>query len=131
VPSVVATPGTATASLPSLGVAAASVIGKDVPPSVERRMSTAAQLTGAAVVLATFQATTSTVPWIQVTGVSGAVTLKGPAAETTFTTAMSDATPPPPARLSRMVARNCMDRVVIGKDSLTGTSGGVLSKSRM
>jgi hypothetical protein len=66
-----------------------------------------------------------------VTAVSGAVTLNGPAVEVTFTNIWSEATPPPPERLSRTVARNCMERLVTGSDSLTGTSGGVLSQFRM
>ena len=65
-----------------LDVSAASTMGNDAPPSAESRISTPAQLTGAAVVFATFQVTGSTVPWIQVTAVLGAVTRNGPAVET-------------------------------------------------
>ena len=53
----VARAGRVTGSLPSLGVAVSKVTGKVWPPSVESRMSTLAQLTGAAVVLFTLQVT--------------------------------------------------------------------------
>ena len=43
--------------VPSLGVLARRVVGNVLPPSVEREILTFAALTGAAVVLATFQVT--------------------------------------------------------------------------
>ena len=47
--------GKVTGCDPSFGVLASRVVGKVCPSSVDRRMSTFAQLTGAAVLLATFQ----------------------------------------------------------------------------
>ena len=47
--------GITSASAPSLGVLAANIVGKVCPPSVLREIITFAQLTGAAVVLATLQ----------------------------------------------------------------------------
>ena len=76
--------GIVTLCVPSLGVAAASVVGKVRPPSVESRMSTLAQLTGAAVVLATFHVTVCVLPPGHVTAVLGDVTVKGPAAAVTL-----------------------------------------------
>src|SRR5262245_24856915 len=127
----VAVAGTATASLPSLGLPAASTAGKVKPPSTDSSTLTAAQLTGDAVVFATSQVTVSWVPSVQVTAVSGEVTRNGPAAEMTFTSIASEATPPPPEWLSRMVARNCIVLVKTGSDSLTGIDGGTLPSSRM
>ena len=54
---VVLTPGSVTSCEPSFGVFASSIVGYVKPPSVESRMLTFAQLTGAAVVFATFHVT--------------------------------------------------------------------------
>lgn len=86
--------GTVVESLPSFGVAAASVLGKVLPPSVERRMSTFARLTGAAVVPATFQVTAWVEPEVQATAVFGVVTAKKPAAASTVTVVVAELTPP-------------------------------------
>ena len=52
-------------------------------------MLTFAQLTGAAVVFATFQVTFCALPPVQVIAVFGAVTWKGPAAVVTLTVAVA------------------------------------------
>ena len=52
---VVGVDGITNACVPSLGVFAASTVGKVCPPSVLNEIFTLAQLTGAAVVLATLQ----------------------------------------------------------------------------
>ena len=59
-------------------VEAASVVGKVLPPSVESSIATLAQLTGAAVVPATFQVTVCALLPAQVTAVFGWVTANGP-----------------------------------------------------
>jgi len=69
--------GNVTPALPSLGVLAARTMGKVWPPSVESVILTFAQLTGAAVVLATFQVTVRAP--LQLSPPFGAVTAKGPA----------------------------------------------------
>lgn len=74
---VVGVLGIVTASLPSLGVLATNVLNV-VPPSVEMDIFTLAQLTGAAVVLATFQVMVCDELPAQDTAVFGAVTEKGP-----------------------------------------------------
>lgn len=102
---------------PSLGVPEARVMGKVSPPSVDSSMLTLAALIGDAVVLATFQLTVCCVPVLQVTFVLGEVTVKGPAVETTLTSAVSLLVRPPPARLSRTVTRKLRVRVVVGSDS--------------
>ena len=86
---VVLTFGAVTASVPSLGVPEARVIGKLLPPSVESNKFIVAQLTGGRSVDATFQPTVSVAPPVQVIAVSGSVTLSGPAAEVTLTTIRS------------------------------------------
>ena len=52
---VVAVLGIVRISVPSLGVLADNIVGKVNPPSVDKDIFTLAQLTGAAVVLATLQ----------------------------------------------------------------------------
>ena len=69
--------GIVTASLPSLGVLATNVLNV-VPPSVEMEIFTLAQLTGAAVVLATFQVIFCDELPAHDTAVLGLVTEKGP-----------------------------------------------------
>ena len=69
--------GMVTTSLPSFGVLATKVL-KVVPPSVEREIFTLAQLTGEAVVLATFQVMVWDELPAQATFVFGEVTAKGP-----------------------------------------------------
>ena len=72
-------PGATTTAEPSLASLVASTMGYVRPPSRLRRMLTRAQLTGAAVVLATSQVTVWAAPPIQVMAVLGACTTKGPA----------------------------------------------------
>ena len=74
---VVGVLGIVTASLPSLAVLATRVL-KVVPPSVEMDIFTLAQLTGAAVVLATFQVMVWEEPPAHDTAVLGDVTENGP-----------------------------------------------------
>ena len=109
--------GMVTDSVPSFGVLARSTVGKVIPPSVEREIFTLAALTGTAVVLATFQVTVKGIPPVTVTAVFGAVTPNGPLSARTFTAVVASLIPPPPARLSRTVTRNCIVRVVVGMDS--------------
>src|SRR3954469_12561292 len=75
--------GTVMPWVPSFGVFAASIVPNVLPPSSESRMLTLAQLTGAAVVFATFQVTVCPLPDAQFTAVLGAVTRNGPALVTT------------------------------------------------
>src|SRR5512139_3950389 len=77
-------------------------------------MLTLAQLTGAAVVLATFQVTFWLVSTAHVAALLGAVTAKGPAPFSTVTDMVASFTPPRP---SRAVRRNCMVRSSDGSDS--------------
>ena len=98
-------------ALPSFAVPASRVVGKVCPPSTDRWMSTLAQLTGAAVVPATFQVTVCALPPAQVgVPVDCEVTRNGPETPSTLTMASSDATPPPPVRLSRAVRRKSISR---------------------
>lgn len=78
--------GITTACDPSFGVLLASTVGKVCPPSVLNEILTLAQLTGVAVVLATFQVIVCVVPPVHDTAVLGAVTLKGPEVFVTVTT---------------------------------------------
>ena len=59
-------------SLPSFGVLFASVMGNVVPPSVESRMRTLAQLIGAVFVLLTLHVIVCGVPPVKVTALFGA-----------------------------------------------------------
>src|SRR3954447_4810334 len=93
--------GSVTWAVPLLGVLARSTVGKVFPPSVESRIETFAQFTGAAVVPATFQVTVCTPD--HETGVLGEVTTNGPAAAVTAIDVLAAFTPPPPARLSRTI----------------------------
>src|SRR5215216_4937880 len=70
--------GTIIVCVPSLGVSASMVCGNVAPPSVESRIVTFGQLTGAWVVLATFHVTVCWLPPAHVTAVFGAVILNGP-----------------------------------------------------
>ena len=56
-PCAVGVPGIVTVCEPSLAVSFAKIIGKEFPPSIESRICTLAQLTGARFVFATFQVT--------------------------------------------------------------------------
>src|SRR5262245_58412891 len=103
--------------VPSLGVLASTVLGKVAPPSVESRIVTFGQFTGAWVVFATSHVTVCWVPPTQVTLVFGAVTLNGPAPPAIVMVVEALATPPPPLRLSRAVSRNFIARLVVGSDS--------------
>lgn len=78
--------GITSASDPSLGVLAASTVGKVCPPSVDKDIFTLAQLTGAAVVLATDQVMVCVELPAYDTAVFGAVTANGPEAALTVTT---------------------------------------------
>ena len=70
--------GATTASLPSFGVKEVRTCETVAPLSVDNRMLTEGQLTGAAVVLPTFQVTVCVLPMFHVTAVFGAVTANGP-----------------------------------------------------
>ena len=83
---VVAVLGIVKASLPSLGVLAANTVGNVCPPSVLKDIFTLAQLTGEAVVLATFHVIVCVEPPAQLTAVLGAVTVNGPEVFVTVTT---------------------------------------------
>ena len=83
---VVGSTGITKDSVPSLGVLAASTVGKVCPPSVLNDIFTLAQLTGEAVVLATFQVMFWVEPPAHVTAVLGDVTLNGPDVLLTVTT---------------------------------------------
>ena len=113
----VVTFGSVTDCEPSLGVAAASTVGNVLPPSVDSRMSTFAQLTGGLAVLATFHVTVCVLALPHVTAVLGEVTWKGPAAVVTLNEMAPHATPPPPTRLSRTVMRKLSARVTLGRTS--------------
>src|SRR6476619_5176400 len=102
--------GTVTCSLPSLGVEARSVMGKVRPWSVESVIFTLAQLTGATFVLLTLHVTVGVVPPNHVTEVLGAVTRDGPEVLLTVSTTESSLTPPPLARLSRIITLKLSDR---------------------
>ena len=70
--------GIFTDSLPSFGVLAISTVGKVKPPSVDNKIRTLAQLTGAAVVLFTDHCTVCVLLPGQLTLVFGVVTANGP-----------------------------------------------------
>ena len=71
---------------PSFGVLAANTVGNVCPPFVLKDIFTLAQLTGEAVVLATFHVTVCAEPPAQLTAVLGAVTVNGPEVLLTVTT---------------------------------------------
>lgn len=78
--------GITNVSVPSLGVLAINTVGKVWPPSVDKEIFTLAQLTGAAVVLATLHV----IAWDEFpaheTAVFGDVTANGPEVLETVTT---------------------------------------------
>ena len=78
--------GITNASVPSLAVLVVNTVGKVWPPSVDNDIFTLAQLTGAAVVLATDQVMVCDTPPTHDTAVLGAVTANGPEAALTVTT---------------------------------------------
>ena len=78
--------GTATSSEPSFAMPDAN-IENVLPPSVDKRIFTVAQLTGAAVVLFTLQVTVAFPPALHVIFVFGDVTANGPEVLVTVTTA--------------------------------------------
>ena len=82
---VVGVAGITNASVPSLGVLAASIVGKVCPPSVLNEIFTLAQSTGVKLLLATLQVIVCVLPPGHVTAVFGAVTANGPDAELTVT----------------------------------------------
>ena len=93
------------------------MVGKVVPPSVEREILTFAALTGAAVVPATFQVTVKLLfPGMEI-AVLGAVTVKGPGVPLTITFDDVVLMPPPLARLSRAITWNTMVRLMAGSSS--------------
>ena len=100
---------------PVFGTFAASTMGNDNPRLVESKMFTVVVLIGLLAVPATSQVTVRNPD--QLTAVFGAVTRNGPALLTDVTEIWSSATPPPPARLSRTVSRNCIVRLVVGSFS--------------
>ena len=77
--------GIVTTSVPSFGVLATRTVGKVNPPSVDNRIFTLAQFTGAAVVLATAHVTVCDEPPSHETFVFGIVTWKGPEVLVTVT----------------------------------------------
>ena len=83
---VVGVLGIVNTSVPSLGVLAANTVGKVCPPSVDKDIFTLAQLTGAAVVLATAHVIVCVELPAHDTAVLGAVTAKGPEVSLTVTT---------------------------------------------
>ena len=85
-------------------------------------MLTIAELTGAAVVLATFQVTVCAEPAAQATAVFGAVSTKGPALALALNAStglllMPPTTPCKPLWASRTVTRKFSGRVVVGSVS--------------
>src|SRR5437868_9020434 len=78
--------GITNASVPSFGVLAANTVGNVWPPSIDKDIFTLAQLTGAAVVLATAHVIVCVDPPTYDTAVFGDVTEKGPEALLTVTT---------------------------------------------
>src|SRR4030095_5540144 len=93
--------GTVIVSVPSFAVLASRTVGKEFPQARERKILTLAQLTGAAVVLATFHVTVCDEPVVHTMPVFGCVTLNGPLAPSTVTVEVAVLIPPPLARLSR------------------------------
>src|SRR5262249_54265388 len=90
-------------------------IGNDRPLLVESRMLTVAALIGALALPPGFHVI---VCWpAQTTKLLGEVTTSGPPLVTTVTIMSALFTPPPPARLSRAVTRNCIVRLVDGSSS--------------
>ena len=83
---VVAVFGIVITSDPSFAVLADKTVGNVWPPSVDKEILTFAQLTGAAVVLATDHVIVCDDPPTYDTAVLGAVTAKGPEAALTVTT---------------------------------------------
>jgi len=77
--------GIKTDAEPLLAVLAVRMVGKVLPPSVDSEIFTFAALTGAAVVLATFQVTVKLLSAGILTAVLGAVTLNGPEVLVTVT----------------------------------------------
>src|SRR5688572_2989445 len=114
---VVATLAIVTDSDPSLGVLAARTVGNVLPPSMDSRIRTLAVLTGAALVLATFQVMVAGPPPATVMLVFGDVTENGPAEVVDVTRVEAVAIAPPPARLSRAVTWNVIVRFVAGRVS--------------
>jgi len=82
---VVAVLGMVSTSVPSLGVLADSTVGNVCPPSVDKDIFTFAQLTGAAVVLATAQVIVCDELPAHDTAVLGELTEKGPETKLTIT----------------------------------------------
>ena len=88
--------GIVTLWLPSLAVLAARTVGNVLPPSVEKEIFTFAALTGAAVVLATFQVTVCAEFPTKETLVFGDVTANGPLPASTVTDEFAVLIPPVP-----------------------------------
>ena len=107
---LLATLASVTDSDPSFGVSARSSVGKVNPPSTDIRTLTSAALTGVPAVPPTAHVTV--VAPERVSPPFGAVSVKGPAAPATVTTASAVLTPPPAAELSRTVARKLIAREV-------------------
>src|SRR5678810_1011624 len=78
--------GTVITSVPSFAVEDANTVGKVLPPSVDNKIFTAAQLTAPALVPFTLHVTVAALPVPQVTFVLGAVTWNGPEVLVTVTT---------------------------------------------
>ena len=110
-------------SVPSFSVLAVKIVGNVKPPSRDRAISMFAVLTPLAVVPATFQVMLWLEPAAQLTAVSGAVTIKGPANVVLVTATDASLVPPPPARLSRAVTRKFIVRPVVGNTSAVSQLG--------
>ena len=102
---VVAILGIVTFAEPVFAVDASNTFGKERPPSVDNKIFTFAQFTGALLVLATLQVIVGFVPPFTVTGVLPVVIVKGPDVLSTVTTILSLLVLPPPAWLSLTVKR--------------------------
>ena len=111
--------GIVTLWLPSLGVEADKVV-KVTPPSVVSKISTFAQLTGAAVVPATFQVMVCIPIPKKVTAVLGDVTKNGPAAATVVTVFETSPVQPAVATLSLTVTLKFIALPIEGNTSHVG-----------
>src|SRR6478609_1337764 len=96
------------------------VTGYVNPPSVDSKMLTFAQFTGATLVPATLQVTVCEEAAAQLTAVFGALTTKGPAVPFTVTFIKSSEVWPPPALLSRVTSEKFNVRATDGITSQVG-----------
>src|SRR3954452_23632074 len=115
-PCEVATAGSVTDSVPSLGVEPDSQCGKVMPPSVDKLIFTLAALTGAPLVPATDQVTGSDAPAAALDAVACEVTRNGVVPLTVIVESALPA-PPPAGFPSRAVSRKCSVRAEVGRNS--------------